>query len=158
MYAKNISTVLLHLIDNGTLPLDLDDEITGWCVFRKKASYRPGAEACLIGDAVDFSFGRKKNRDVWGLDDLGEDFRSPIVSDSPTLFCSGTFDGNIGSNVAEIIAGFSNGVHVVFENAGHEDYMSHDATAPMVAGFLKGKTDFPRHITLPVPRFVAVTE
>ena len=28
MYAKNISTLLLHLIDNGTLTLDLDDEIT----------------------------------------------------------------------------------------------------------------------------------
>ena len=28
MYAKNLSTLLLHLVDEGTLTLDLDDEIT----------------------------------------------------------------------------------------------------------------------------------
>jgi NAD(P) transhydrogenase subunit alpha len=28
MYAKNISTLLLHLVSNGTLTLDLEDEIT----------------------------------------------------------------------------------------------------------------------------------
>lgn len=114
--------------------------------------------SCLIGDAIDFPFGRRANRDVWELDDLGEQFRSPLVSDTPTLFCNGTFDGNVGSNVAELLDGFSEGVHVVFENAGHEDYMSYHATAPMVAAFLKGNLDFPRRITLPLPRFVAITE
>ncbi len=29
MYSKNISTFLLHLIDDGELKLDLEDEITG---------------------------------------------------------------------------------------------------------------------------------
>ena len=28
MYAKNVSTLLLHLVDDGTLRIDLDDDIT----------------------------------------------------------------------------------------------------------------------------------
>lgn len=76
-------------------------------------------KSCLIGDAVGFPYRRKEKSGCMGT---GRPRRriSTIVSDTPTLFCSGTF-GNIGPNVAEIIAGFSKGVHVIFENAGHED-------------------------------------
>jgi NAD(P) transhydrogenase subunit alpha len=28
MYAKNVSTLLLHLVDNGAVQVDLEDEIT----------------------------------------------------------------------------------------------------------------------------------
>ena len=52
MYAKNISTLLLHLVEDGALALDLDDEITaGTLVSHEGRVVHPRVQELLGGAA-----------------------------------------------------------------------------------------------------------
>ncbi len=56
-----------------------------------------------------------------GVADLGDDFRAPIVSSVPTLFCSGTLDGRTPiANAEAAMAGFGQAQHVIVEGTSHE--------------------------------------
>ena len=56
-----------------------------------------------------------------GIDDLGDDFRAPVASGVPTLFCSGTLDGRTPiANAVAASSGFSNSRNLVVEGASHE--------------------------------------
>ena len=56
-----------------------------------------------------------------GVDDLGDDFRAPVESDTPTLFCAGTLDGRTPiANAREVQRGFRNSHLIVVEGMTHE--------------------------------------
>ena len=59
--------------------------------------------------------------DALGVDDLGDDFRTPVRSKVPTLFCAGTLDGRTPvANAEEARHGFPNSHLVIVEGATHE--------------------------------------
>ena len=59
--------------------------------------------------------------DALGVEDLGDDFRAPVESDAPTLFCAGTLDGRTPiSNAEEVRLGFPNSHLIVVEGMTHE--------------------------------------
>ena len=59
--------------------------------------------------------------DALGVDDLGCDFRAPVQSDVPTLFCAGTLDGRTPiANAEAARRGFTHSHLVVVEGATHE--------------------------------------
>ena len=59
--------------------------------------------------------------DALGVDDLGRDFRAPVQSDVPTLFCAGTLDGRTPvANAEAARRGFTHSHLVVVEGATHE--------------------------------------
>ena len=59
--------------------------------------------------------------DALEVDDLGEDFREPVQSDVPTLFCAGTLDGRTPiSNAESARRGFPHSHLVIVEGATHE--------------------------------------
>ena len=59
--------------------------------------------------------------DVLGVDDLGADFRAPVQTDTPALFCCGTLDGRTPiSNAEAVQRGFSESRLIVVEGATHE--------------------------------------
>ncbi|MDE0692983.1 MAG: alpha/beta fold hydrolase [Gammaproteobacteria bacterium] len=59
--------------------------------------------------------------DVMGVTDLGDTFRAPVRSATPTLFCCGTLDGRTPiSNAVAARAGFSDSRLIVVEGASHE--------------------------------------
>ena len=52
----------------------------------------------------------------WKAPDLGDAFRSPVRSDVPVLFISGTLDARTPvSNAEEYRAGFTNSTHLIIE-------------------------------------------
>ena len=56
-----------------------------------------------------------------GITDLGDDFRAPVESATPTLFCCGTLDGRTPiSNAVAAREGFPNSHLIVVEGASHE--------------------------------------
>ncbi len=62
----------------------------------------------FVGDAIE-------------VDDLGDEFRAPVQSSVPTLFCAGTLDGRTPIANAEAARnGFPNSHLVVVEGATHE--------------------------------------
>ncbi len=92
-----------------------------------------------------------------GNPDLGDAFRATPKCDVPVLFVSGDLDARTPpENVEEIRAGFSNHVHVLARNAGHEsiEMMSPEYRA-LLKDFLRGAKVESRTIELPAPRFRA---
>ncbi|MXW54127.1 MAG: alpha/beta hydrolase [Gammaproteobacteria bacterium] len=59
--------------------------------------------------------------DALGVDDLGDDFRAPVRSDVPTLFCAGSLDGRTPvANAEAARQGFPNSHLVIVDGATHE--------------------------------------
>jgi pimeloyl-ACP methyl ester carboxylesterase len=84
----------------------------------RRAKIKAQAESSVLGDASDFPI--PDVCDAWGVPDLGSAFRSPISSKVPVLFVSGTLDAHTPpSNAREVLAGFSNGRHILIEGGAH---------------------------------------
>lgn len=80
------------------------------------------------------------SEDQWPIPDLGEEYRSPLISDTRTLFMSGTLDFNTPPFQAEEVRwGFSNSSHIIVDNAGHEQVLSHPKATATVRKFLRGE-------------------
>lgn len=91
--------------------------------------------------------------------DLGDDFRTPIVSNVPVLFISGTLDSNTPPYQAEQVRwGMPHAMHIIVPNAGHEDLEPNEEVQAAIADYFAGKDVAARRITLPVPDFRSVDE
>ena len=99
--------------------------------------------------------------DVWNAPDLGAEFRSPVVSDIPTVVFHGTWDTSTPiENAREVVSTLSRGqlVEVVGGNHGAL-YNLFEHWSPMnsrLSSFLRGEpVRFPASVTLPMPEFSA---
>lgn len=115
------------------------------------------SEGSLFGPVANLLFPAAAER--LGLPDLGEELRSPLVSDVPTLFLSGTLDANAPPYQAEEVRwGFAFGEHLVVENAGHEDILGDPAVTEVIADFLAGERVQGRHLAVPAPDFLSIED
>ena len=111
------------------------------------------AQTSLLGDALNFPMPHLLG--AYGVPDLGDAFRAPVVSAVPTLFLSGTLDGRTyPESAAETAARFANGTHVLVESAGHNLFMVSPEVTEVILAFLEGKPVARERIVLPTPRFV----
>lgn len=98
------------------------------------------ARIALLEDFANFPF-----PDVcqeWKAPDLGDTFRSPLRSDVPVLFISGTLDARTPvSNAEEYLTGFTNGTHMIIEGAVHSDplFLSSPKIKDGMMEFLRGQ-------------------
>jgi len=129
------------------------DAASGWSPGRK-ALIESQTSSSRFADVVNFPF-----PDVvaaWGVPDVGDEFRSPLVSSVRTLFVSGELDWNTPPYQAEELKwGFSNATHLVVANAGHEQtWLQNPETMPVLADFLAGKDVSGRRLAYPALRFI----
>lgn len=76
----------------------------------------------------------------WPTPDLGDDFRAPLISDIPTLLLSGTLDFNTPPFQAEEVRwGLANSTHIIVNNAGHEQILTHPKASETIIRFLSGE-------------------
>lgn len=114
---------------------------------------RMQAQSSLLGDVLNFPMPHLLNG--YGVPDLGDEFRAPVVSAVPTLFFSGTLDGRTyPESAAATAARFANGTHVLVENAGHNLFMVSPEVTEVILAFLEGQPVARERIVLPTPRFV----
>jgi pimeloyl-ACP methyl ester carboxylesterase len=98
------------------------------------------AKGTLLEDLFNFPF-----PDVcteWNAPDLGDEFRSPVKSDIPVLFISGTVDARTPiSNAEEYRRGFPNSTHMIIEGAVHSDplFLSSPKIKQGMMEFLRGQ-------------------
>ncbi len=93
----------------------------------------------------------------WPHPDLGEEYRSPLVSNVRTLFMSGTLDFNTPPHQAEEIRwGFSNSSHIIVDNAGHEQVVGHPGAPQAMIKFLKGENVDDVALFYPKLKFIPV--
>ncbi|HVQ40107.1 MAG TPA: alpha/beta fold hydrolase [Pyrinomonadaceae bacterium] len=99
--------------------------------------------------------------EAWKAPDLGDVFRSPLRSDVPALFISGTLDGRTPvSNGEEYRAGFPNSTHLIIEGAVHSDplFLSSPKIKDVMLEFLKGEPVSTTRITLPRMKFAPLNK
>ncbi len=89
------------------------------------------------------------------LPDLGKNFRKNPVSNVPALFFSGTLDGRTYLPAAkELIAGFSNGSHIILDGAGHDLFMSTQKVEQLMLKFFSGIPVKSETISIGMPEWV----
>ena len=103
---------------------------------KRRQQIEKEAKTALLGDMVNFfSAGG-----ALGKPDLGDKYRSPINTDVPTLFFSGTFDNNTPPFQAEEVRkGFKTSTHLIIENAGHESMLVDPRVQEALVKYLNGQ-------------------
>ena len=97
------------------------------------------AKGTLLEDIFNFPF--PDICEEWKAPDLSDDFRSPVKSDVPVLFISGTLDARTPiSNAEEYRKGFTNSTHMIIEGAVHSDplFLSSPKIKDGMMEFLRG--------------------
>jgi len=93
---------------------------------------------------------------AWDAPDLGDEFRSPVKSNVPALFISGTLDARTPvSNAEEYRAGFPNSAHLVVEGAVHSDplFLASPKIKDVMLDFMLGRPVTATKITSPPMKF-----
>ena len=112
------------------------------------------AKETLLGDEANQVF--PGICETWKAPDLGDVFRSPVRSDVPVLFISGTLDARTPvSNAEEYRQGFPNSTHLIIEGAVHSDplFLSSPKIKDVMLEFMKGSPISTTKITLPPMKF-----
>lgn len=110
------------------------------------------AEDALVGSYLNFPMPHLRGA-LPGLD-LGDGFRAPAASTTPTLLLTGTLDGRTyPESQIEALAGFSDVRQIMVENAGHNLFMSDSEIGDRIGAFLKGEDVSVAPIALPLPDF-----
>lgn len=113
---------------------------------------RRESRTALLGNAMNFP--DMYIGDIWGNPDLGPSFRSPLTSDTRTLFISGSMDANTPPYQAEQVKwGFSNATHIIVEYAGHEDMLPNGQVRAAIIDFINGKDVSDVRVSLGRPKF-----
>jgi pimeloyl-ACP methyl ester carboxylesterase len=120
----------------------------------RRALIEEQAATSRFADVVNFPYPAAEA--AWNVPDLGNAFRSPVVTSCRVLLLSGSLDFNTPPYQSEEFRwGAPNATHIVVPNAGHEQTFWQNETAlPVVLDFLAGKDVKDRAITYPPLRFV----
>jgi pimeloyl-ACP methyl ester carboxylesterase len=121
----------------------------------RRARIEREAKATLLNDIMNFL----DMGEALGNPDLGEEYRSPLRTNVPTLFISGTFDNNTPPFQAdEVRKFFKQSTHVVVENAGHESMLVDARVQQVMVDYLRGGDLSHVKITLPPLKFLPIPE
>jgi pimeloyl-ACP methyl ester carboxylesterase len=124
----------------GTVMTYMTDLASGVSDERMRA-IRAQVPGALLGNAINYPFDDPEFQAAWGAPDLGPGFRTPIRSNVPTLFLSGTLDGRTSlSDAEEIRRGFTRGLRVDVNNASHNLYAASPALLDIMVRFARGET------------------
>lgn len=108
------------------------------------------ARTSLMGNVMNFL----DVGEVFDNLDLGDEFRSPIRTNVPTLFVSGTLDNNTPPFQAdEVRRHFKHSTHLIVENAGHEDMLVNERVTQAIVDYFCGRDISRVRIGLPTLRF-----
>lgn len=120
----------------------------------RRARILEEAKTSLVRDYSDHLF--PDICEEWKATDLGVEFRSPVRSDVPVLFISGTLDARTPvTNAEEYRTGFRNSIHMIVENAVHSDplFLSSPKILEGMLEFLRDKPVTATRITGPRMKF-----
>ncbi len=113
------------------------------------------AKETLLEDFSNFPF--PDVCQAWKAPDLGDAFRSPVQSDVPILFISGTLDARTPvSNAEEYRKGFPNSTHLIIEGAVHSDplFLSSPGIKDVMLEFMKGEPISTTKLSSPPMKFL----
>lgn len=93
-----------------------------------------------------------------GCPGMSPEFVGPVRSDIPALFITGELDCTTpAANAIQVRSGFSHGIAVEVENAGHET-LPFSTVQRVVVAFFRGGIVRPERIAAPPPAFASIAE
>jgi pimeloyl-ACP methyl ester carboxylesterase len=102
------------------LPMALSMDCASGASAARLEEINAQAAAALLGDVANLDI--RARCASWPVTDLGDDYRSPLQSNVPVLFISGTFDARTPPvNALEAARRFTNASHFLIEGGGHDD-------------------------------------
>ncbi|MBX2876983.1 MAG: alpha/beta fold hydrolase [Saprospiraceae bacterium] len=123
----------------------------------------PERWAMIEAQAKQSQFGSMANTgwpqlyEVLTVEDLGEEFRAPLVSPVRILMLSGSLDWNTPPYQAERLRfGLPNASHIIVEHAGHEQILPQPQVQRAILTFLMGQNVKSEQISLPKMKFVPI--
>jgi pimeloyl-ACP methyl ester carboxylesterase len=129
-------------------------ELSSGVTAQRLARVNEESKNALLGEVINFP---DIDPEIWGNPDLGDKFRSPILSETRTLFISGTLDSNTPPFQAEELRwGFSNASHIIIDYAGHEDALPNEKVQAAIVDFFQGKDVSDVRISLGPPKFIPI--
>lgn len=152
---KTFAEKRYNLFGRGISLMSLMMDTSSGATKSRREEIKRQAKTALLGDMVNFF----DASDALGNPDLGDEYRSPIKTDVPTLFFSGTFDNNTPPFQAEEIRKtFKNSTHLIVENAGHESMLVDEKVQETLVNFLNGEDVSNVKVALPSLKFVEIKE
>jgi pimeloyl-ACP methyl ester carboxylesterase len=136
--------------DIGSAMSYMMDCASGQTAARRERIERESKET-LLEDISNFPF--PGICEAWKAPDLGDEFRSPVKSNVPVLFISGTLDARTPvSNAEEYRTGFANSTHIIVDGAVHSDplFLSSPKIKDGMMEFLRGQTVTVTKIAVPM--------
>ncbi|HKO45584.1 MAG TPA: alpha/beta fold hydrolase [Pyrinomonadaceae bacterium] len=131
-----------------TLVMDISSGVSK----SRRLQIQKEARTAMLGDMVNWPI--SEMGDVFGNPDLGDEFRSSLKTDVPTLFVSGVLDNNTQPFQAdEVRKSFKNSTHIVIDNAGHESMLVDPQVQEAMVQFLRGADVSKVKIALPPLKF-----
>lgn len=119
------------------------------------AAIQAQAKSSLFGSIA--NSGWPQLYDVLEVEDLGEDYRAPLVSPVRILLLSGSLDYNTPPYQAERLRfGLPNSSHIIVEHAGHEQILPQAPVQRAILSFLMGQNVKSEQISLPKLKFVPI--
>ena len=136
----------------GISVMTLAMDISSGASKTRKERIAKEAKTALLGDIMNFPL--SEMGDVLGNPDLGDAYRSPVKTNVPTLFVSGTLDNNTQPFQAdEVRKTFKSSTHIIVENAGHESMLIDAKVQQIVVDYLRGQDVSKVKIALPPLKF-----
>jgi pimeloyl-ACP methyl ester carboxylesterase len=129
------------------------DCASGQTVARREQIARE-AKGTLLEDLFNFPF--PNVCEEWKAPDLGDEFRSPLKSNVPVLFISGTLDARTPvSNADEYRKGFTSSTHLIIDGAVHSDplFLSSPKIKDGMMEFLRGQPVTVTRVSAPPMKF-----
>ncbi len=108
----------------------------------------------VLGDVLNFpyfSIGAEL-----GIPDLGDEFRTPLISAIPTLFVTGTLDVRTPpANMQAALPGFSAASQLIVNGAGHDNdlWLSHPEIADTLEAFVQNRWQGVKQLQMPKVEF-----
>jgi pimeloyl-ACP methyl ester carboxylesterase len=125
---------------------------------QRRAQVTREISGSLFGAPVDNHFITSPFCDALGTLVMSPTRSSPVRSNRPALFITGTLDDRTPPQNADAVRqGFANAVHVKVENGGHE-LLPLDSVQKMVVDFFRGTPPTVSSLQLPVPRYLSIEE
>lgn len=140
-------------VGDGSVMSYMTDCSSGASSKRRKRIERE-AKNTLLGNTANTEF--PEVCAAWGNPDLGKKFRSPVKSNVPVLFISGTLDGRTPvSNAEAVRKGFPNSTHLIIEGAWHSDplFLSSPQIKDVMLEFMRGVPVTTTRITVTLLKF-----
>jgi pimeloyl-ACP methyl ester carboxylesterase len=152
-YRELAAFALRARTEQRALVMSLSMDCASGATPARRSSIEEQGRQALLGDGANASL--RATCAGWPIDDLGDEYRSPVRADVPVLFISGTLDVKTPpENAEDVLAGFPNGHHLIIGGASHDDdlFLSSSKIGDAMLGFLRGE-ELASSIELPPLRF-----